>query len=451
MTLAPPAHATKKRENVRFQSRTLLKLHVVVLLLVNHDATAQRTIARWRRKRFQQRSREEQRLSDEWIVAHSDTVISPCPCVNPHFCHPVSSSSPIRESGEVFGFATEATTGESYNWTHISTVAWASSDPLMCHAHQHGARAVLATPSFNLTQIASNKTYISEWVRSTLAMVKARHRDGIVFDYEEPMSRNSPLGSAYVSLIQATRDAFHQNCPPLQVSTCVAWSPDGIDGRNYPHVELADASDLLYIMDYDTQSQITQGPCIASANAPISGMIQGIERYLGLGLDPKKLVLGVPWYGYRYPCLEGTAVDAQYCPIRKVPFRGVNCSDAAGSEIWYSRILQTYRSMTDKEINMTGGMRRDEYMDAAFFNQIVTNDKGNPAVVQYWFDDAQSLRNKLAWIKSKGLGGVGPYQFDNLDPLTLPDESRDVWSAFDVFRSVDGDGNKTQGVLTIAK
>ena len=30
----------------------------------------------------------------------------------------------------------------------------------------------------------------------------------------------------------------------------------------------------------------------------------GIEDYLALGIPAEKLVLGLPWYGMKYPCLE---------------------------------------------------------------------------------------------------------------------------------------------------
>ena len=47
----------------------------------------------------------------------------------------------------------------------------------------------------------------------------------------------------------------------------------------------------------------------------------------------EKLILGIPWYGYRYECVDPAfdpAVD-ETCEIAQVPFRGVNCSDAAGT------------------------------------------------------------------------------------------------------------------------
>ena len=75
----------------------------------------------------------------------------------------------------------------------------------MCRAHQNQARAIIAAPSFNLTQLSisyvtdqqegrHSTVYddaISEWVNATLRMVLKRYRDGIVFDYEHPLKENS--------------------------------------------------------------------------------------------------------------------------------------------------------------------------------------------------------------------------------------------------------------------
>lgn len=374
--------------------------------------------------RFRREANEQRRLSDEWLERFNDGKNSSfpssfdCPCQRPAF-----PSSIHNSERSVLGFASLSSTGEDYNWTHINTVAW-GSDALVCRAHCNGARALVAAPSFNLTQNFNT----TEWVQNILVMVRLRHYDGIVFDYESPVTRQE--AHTYVNLIRSTHRAFSKH--NLQVITCVAWSPDGIDDRNYPSVALARASDYLYVMDYDTQSQIFSGPCIASANAPFAGMIRGIQRYLQLGIEAQKLILGVPWYGYRYPCLKGTTSNAEFCRIKEVPFRGVNCSDAAGIEVPFSTILSVLQNMTAKKDHLTGGIRRDEYMNAAFMNHVSKNG----TVYQYWFDDDKSIRDKFAWAKSAGLGGVGPYTFDDLNPIQFPDESKAMWSAFDAFRDV---------------
>ena len=58
-----------------------------------------------------------------------------------------------------------------------------------------------------------------------------------------------------------------------------------------------------------------------------------------------------------YPCLPGTAPDARFCPIKEVPFRGVNCSDAAGGEIGY----QSIQAMVDSNGTITGRMYAPDF------------------------------------------------------------------------------------------
>ncbi len=201
--------------------------------------------------------------------------------------------------------------------------------------------------------------------------------------------------------------------PSYQVSTCVAWSPDGIDGRHYDIPAFAAASDLLYVMDYDTRSQIFDA-CVAAANAPYFGMEHGLQRYLDLGVSPQQLVLGVPWYGYRYECVAGTSATATTCPIPQVPFRGINCSDAAGSEVGLSDILSRLPKSTT-------GRRWDDYQAAPYFNTVESG-----TTVQYWYDDVASLTPKYARARELGLRGVGPYSFH-----CTTDEK--MFDAFDAF------------------
>ena len=129
-------------------------------------------------------------------------------------------------------------------------------------------------------------------------------------------------------------------------------------------------------------------------------------------------MLGVPWYGYRYPCLPGTAHDATYCPIASVPFRGVNCSDAAGSEHPYSEI-------TALLAHSSTGRRWDANQGAPFFNTV---EQG--VTVQYWYDDVSSLVPKYRHAAALGVRGVGPFTFEDVD--ASPDHDA-MFAAFDAF------------------
>ena len=341
-----------------------------------------------------------------------------CPCAEASLCDPIDGP-PLRAAGEVYGFVGGTTDPKDLNWTHITTVAW-GNDIMTCAAHAHGARSVVSAPSVNLTALEADGARAA-WVADAVALVVGRHADGMVFDYESPQPYGSAEGAAYAKLIAETKAALQAKNPSYQVSTCVASTPDDVDGRGYPMNDLADASDALYVMDYDTRSQIFDA-CIASANAPFPGTVHGISRFLDLGIPAAKLILGVPWYGYRYECLPGATLESRYCDIESVPFRGVNCSDAAGSEMDYSKIRAVYHNASVE----TSKEARDANMNAPYFNAL----EGN-TVVQYWYDDQASLAAKSAYARASGLGGTGPFMFGML--ADDPKEAAAIWTSLDEY------------------
>ena len=73
---------------------------------------------------------------------------------------------------------------------------------------------------------------------------------------EDPLPPGDPLAGEYAALVAEVAAAFHAAIPGSQVSVDVPWSPYGIDGRYYDWSGLAGAADLLFVMMYDTQSQV---------------------------------------------------------------------------------------------------------------------------------------------------------------------------------------------------
>ena len=65
------------------------------------------------------------------------------------------------------------------------------------------------------------------------------------------------------------------------------------------------------------------GACIASANSPVGLIESGLTDFLKLGINASQLVIGVPWYGYDYKCVNKDSTTQTICDIPYVPFRGV--------------------------------------------------------------------------------------------------------------------------------
>lgn len=145
-----------------------------------------------------------------------------------------------------------------------------------------------------------------------------------------------------------------------------------------------------------------------------------MAEYLSLGIGPEKLVLGLPWYGYDYPCLE--LVSDRICKIKRIPFRGVNCSDAAGRQIEYAEI----EDLTVSRASFSP--QKDDESESYFFNY----EDSVGGKHQVWFDNPISLKLKYDFAAKENLNGVAIWNADLLDYSDVPRgqlETKRMWDA----------------------
>ena len=230
--------------------------------------------------------------------------------------------------------------------------------------------------------------------------MQSQYADGLNIDIEGELQNTTEQQELLSQLVRDTGAAFKKANQHYQVSFDVAWSPNCIDGRCYDYPAIAASVDFIVVMSYDERSQIF-GACTASANSALPTTIVGIERYLYMGIPREKLVLGLPWYGYDYPCL--TLTD-NLCTIPKVPFRGVNCSDAAGTQRPYNQIVRLVQSSVSF-------VQWNASFQSPFFNYRATTGEYH----QVWFDDTESLSLKYTFAGQVGLHGLAFWNVDSLD------------------------------------
>lgn len=339
---------------------------------------------------------------------------SPCPCVSPELCQQIRQ----QRDFEVFVFDVGGKTWKSYDWSMVTTVAtFGKYDAeLMCYAHSQGARVVLKGDvplSYVVDQ--GNRT---AWIMEKVSLAKSQFMDGINIDIEQAVENGSLEYYALTALVKETTEAFHREIPGSQVSFDAAWAPKCIDKRCYDYVTIAESCDLLFVMSYDEQSQIMDD-CIAMANAPRNQTLEAYDQYLDLKIDPKKIVMGVPWYGYDYPCLNLSQEGV--CSIAKVPFRGAPCSDAAGRQKPYKWLMQQVNSSLS-------GRLWDEEQQAPYFNYKDQSGQTH----QVWYDDPQSICSKADAVKAKGLRGIGMWNGNILDYSDEPvarQQTTMMWNA----------------------
>ena len=126
------------------------------------------------------------------------------------------------------------------------------------------------------------------------------------------------------------------------------------------------------------------GTSTAEPNSPIAGVEKGMSDYKNWGYA-NKTVLGLPWYGWNFPCTE--AKPSGGCPVVK-PFAGAawqKCNDDITALISNATVQPKY---TDAG-------------DAVFFSYEL---EGVPH--QVYYDDSTTLTKKYNLVPQFGLRGI---------------------------------------------
>eukprot|EP00754_Rhynchopus_humris_P008607 Rhum_TRINITY_DN13781_c0_g1::Rhum_TRINITY_DN13781_c0_g1_i1::g.64214::m.64214/K12310/CTBS; Di-N-acetylchitobiase len=304
-------------------------------------------------------------------VVAAAAVMSACLC--PDYCKPLTTPLPKTE---VIAFAPRTDAWKTYNMSTLTTIMKFSelSDvpALVCKAHAANVRVVYSA-GFPKTKLG-DPAAIAAFAKNVSATVTELGLDGFNFDQEQSTSHAQGL----TDLVKAVSDALRATNPLAQVSF-----DSGIDGNpssGYNLKAIAEHIDFFIPMAYD----MCWGTKVARPNSPMAGDVHGIEYYKSMGLL-EKTVLGVPWYGWNFPCTSPKPDGG--CPV-VTPFAG------APWQIAFDDVLPLEKNATVKPQYTAAG-------DARFFSY---ESKG--VTHQVYYDDAVTLANKYDLVPKYGLRGV---------------------------------------------
>src|SRR5690606_20894095 len=114
-----------------------------------------------------------------------------------------------------------------------------------------------------------------------------------------------------------------------------------------------------------------------------------LARYLALGVPRDKIVLTVPFYGYEWP----TASDRPGAPTRGL-----------ATTITYAPVSADYLPLirvNAREQVRRHGARRDPVSRSPYYVY-----RGTDGWYQGWYEDAESLQAKYAFIRRERLAGI---------------------------------------------
>ena len=276
-----------------------------------------------------------------------------------------------------FSYEVDPATGNYSNPTVINT--WRTTN-LVPTAHANGTEVQLCATLFggtNLTNFLTNATARRRCIDSLISLITLRNAEGINIDFEGlPGSQRTN----FVNFMQQLRDTLNRRRPSTKLSVALP----AVDWSNaYDVVALSNICDQLFIMGYDFywSTAGTAGPTGLLYTGSIWGSrcnSRTIIDYLANGAARHKLILGVPYYGFRYPTTSNTYP-----------------SSTTGSGV--SRTYANAKS----EAN-TYGWNWDDHSFSRYFMY-----QSGGQWYQTWWHDSLSLSWMYRTVLMQGIGGVG--------------------------------------------
>ncbi|XP_051868355.1 di-N-acetylchitobiase-like [Pristis pectinata] len=266
-------------------------------------------------------------------------------------------------------------------------------------------------------RLLQNQQNQASWISNKVQLVKRQFMDGISLALDAVVANRSNDYFAMPKLVAKVKKVFQRSIPGSQVTFNVPWSPDCINGQCHDYSEIANSCDSLIVMSFDMQKQMWTD-CRAKASAPFYQTISGISAYIKLGIDSRKIVMGVPWYGFNYPCKR--FLEAGNCELIGRPYRGAPCSSKIARRLPYKDIMrQLSRSVS--------GKIWDDDVKAPYFVY-----KAGEKYHEVWYDDPESISMRATILKKLKLQGIsiwfGNYLNYSTDPRVAM-QTEEMWNA----------------------
>jgi spore germination protein YaaH/sugar lactone lactonase YvrE len=341
----------------------------------------------------------------------------------------VPQSSPLTNK-EVFGFLPyweeNSTTLSDMHWELLTTVAyfsvglnsdgtlsdtnnpaWNSSTTAnwIAIAHQHGVKVIMTITSFNSSTFYSVlQSYKTALANNALTLVKQMGGDGVAIDFEGWPDNTQKTN--LTTLMQILYNTFSQNLP----GSIVAIATPAVDWTNtFDYKAISQYADE-FIMGYDYHyAGGNPGPV-----APLSGgsldpnynVTNTLNTYLNSGADPRRLILGVPYYGYDWP--------SSSCSF------GATKSSNGTAIVYYPTCYNDYNNS-----GYTSGIYQPTTEDSAYS---LYNCSTTPH--QAWYDISTTLSDKYQLAINDGIKGIGMWAlgYDNGAPTPSGSSYPFLWN-----------------------
>ncbi|KAJ1379775.1 Glycoside hydrolase family 18, catalytic domain [Sesbania bispinosa] len=246
------------------------------------------------------------------------------------------------------------------------------------------------------SRMASQARTRKSFIDSSIQIARQYNFHGLDLDWEYPSSAidYTNFGILIKEWREAvTQESIHSGRPALLLTAAVAGYDQIVALQNYPVAQISQNLDWINAMIYDLFTpggypNKTQPPAPLRNPVEHYSGVEGVTRWIQLGLPRNKLAFGLPFYGYSWRLVN--AGDHGL-------FAGANGAAAAhdGGAIGYGDIINNYIHGQNAQ---------------TVYNPTFGTDYCYSGTTWIGYDDTQSITAKVNYAKENGLIGYFAWQ-----------------------------------------
>ncbi|XP_071104610.1 di-N-acetylchitobiase-like [Haliotis cracherodii] len=340
-----------------------------------------------------------------------------CPCKTKDGC--VRPNRMKSTDKEVFIVTNGTADFRSWEWDSLTSVIATETNlntDVMCFAHQmHKKYGFMVQLDYKAAN--SNST---TWVDNIVSRRKSSHADFVSVKLMNVLKTKDAsivqkVSKILLKLKSALTPKIHYG-HPIQMVCVVPWKPACYDGDcTITQDTLYHACDWIMIDPSSFEYQHEGSGCQARAAVPFTMISLGVDEYASFGINEERVILGIPWYGYKYNCEHFTfRMGLSKCTLKEVKSEGSNTShcDVAGS-----REMISVGELLDKHQDQLTKSYWNRAYKAPMFDHCMSNMSN---CHQYWYENVHSLRLKYQYAHDFGLKGIAIYFAEDLSKSNTP-------------------------------
>lgn len=251
--------------------------------------------------------------------------------------------------------------------------------------------------------LLDNPAWWPEVADEAVSAVRRLGLSGLLLDFEH--LRDSGAGSGpglaarYVRFVETLRSRLDLAMQSQRRSRqlVVAVHPPNVPGHydGYDFAALSRVADRLLLMAHDYHQAAVPSP-----PAPLPAVAQAVRALIDAGVEPSRIILGLSLSAQQW------VLDRQ--------------GKLVGS---YSPLLETVYRAVEQRTGSQGQLARDQFDPVAQMPvfRYVTDEAGRYEENVIWYEDARSLRAKIAVVSRYGLAGVSLWRL-GIIPESLFDD-----------------------------